>query len=65
LKGDLQDGQRLKVAENAYDDDRLQYCVTFHYGNGVKSTKTFTTKAELLDFQNQRQDYWVLGENSH
>ena len=56
----------MKVAKNiAYDDDRQRYYVTFHYGNGVKSTKTFTTKAELLDFQNQRQDYWVLGENSH
>ena len=30
----------MKVAKNiAYDDDRQRYYVTFHYGNGVKSTK--------------------------
>ena len=40
---------RMKVAKNiAYDDDRRRYYVTFHYGNGVKSTKTFTTKADAV-----------------
>ena len=38
---------RTKVAKNiAYDDVRKKYYVTFHYGNGEKTTKTFENKKD-------------------
>ena len=40
---------RKTIATNiAYDDSRKKYYVTFHYGKGVKTVKTYTSKAEAF-----------------
>ena len=40
---------RTKVAKNiAYDDQRKRYYVTFHYGNGIKNTKTYSAKTDAV-----------------